>query len=269
MAMTRRDEQLHHQADQLTRLARDLHSDEKLFILKHWNAAATNRHRTTGAWFTPLSLARDLSIGLGDSTNTVIDLCAGIGHLTWECRDLAGRLWNNQDPRRVICVEREEEYVRVGRKILPDAHWICANAFTVITDPTSYGIIDRVDVAISNPPYGRADINGTGPRYTGKRAEYHVLDAAAELAQRAVFLIPQDSAPFAYSGRQNYVEKRSDEYERFVRETGLVLKPNCGIDTHTHDDGWHYPAPRTEVVLADLQPARQEAHQPELALTAQ
>ncbi len=68
-----------------------------------------------------------------------------------------------------------------------------------------------------------------------------------------MFLIPQSSAPFKYSGQPRLVTGPGDtEYDRFVTRTGIILGPSNGIDTSYYDKGWkHRPAP-TEVVLADF-----------------
>jgi hypothetical protein len=240
---TTRQQTRHEEADALTRLARDLTHDEREFVLDNWLEAGTTTHALRGAFFTPPTLARDLHVEV--SGRRIIDLGAGIGRLGWPItRTFSG------DPAELVCVERDPEYARVGSKVLPEARWVVADLFDL---PAELG---RFDTAISNPPYGASKRTGDGPRYTGRRFEYHVADVAAGLADYGVFLIPQNSAPFRYSGRDRFEATGGDaEYRRFARETGLTLEMNCGIDTTYAETEWRGVSPRTEIVTCDLSEA--------------
>jgi hypothetical protein len=74
-----------------------------------------------------------------------------------------------------------------------------------------------------------------------------------------VFIIPQNSAPFVYSGAQYYRDRESDDYRNFARQTCIHLESSCGIDT-TYRDGpdreWKGVAPRVEIVVSDFEGAR-------------
>ncbi|MFE2530167.1 methyltransferase [Streptomyces sp. NPDC059382] len=233
----------HRKANDLTMLDRALTLDEQEFVLDHWMEAGTAR--LDGAFFTPAGLAQDLSIEVYGER--IIDLCAGIGRLAWHCRNLLNAR-HNGEARELVCVEKDPEYVRVGRKILPEATWILGDVF----DVPSMGL-GRFDMAIGNPPYGAVARAGrNAPRYTGSRFEYHVIDIAAEVARNGVFLIPQESAPFRLSGRPYYTQERTEQYNRFERQTGIALEAGCGVDTSGYVDEWRDAAPRTEIVVADL-----------------
>jgi hypothetical protein len=69
--------------------------------------------------------------------------------------------------------------------------------------------------------------------------------------------VPQESAPFRYSGRLNFAEERGTDYDQFERQTGIELSHSCGIDTSGYAEEWRGVAPRTEVVLADFHEVRQ------------
>jgi hypothetical protein len=58
-----------------------------------------------------------------------------------------------------------------------------------------------------------------------------VIDVASDIARCGVFLIPQASAPFIYSGQRNFQETTPSKYVRFRKLTGIELENNCGIDT--------------------------------------
>lgn len=91
--------------------------DEKIFVLENWHEGAEHMNGAIGAHFTPSGLARDFAIDAGGGRR-VIDLCAGIGGLGFWL-DLDGRAGE------MVCVEVNPAYVEVGRKILPQAQWIC------------------------------------------------------------------------------------------------------------------------------------------------
>lgn len=249
--LTKQDAKLHAEAEALVALERDLTEDEREFVLDHWQESQVAR--LDGAFFTPAPLARDLAIEVvGDR---VIDLCAGIGRLSFACRDL-WRRHNGEPARTFVCVEKNPDYVRVGRKVMPEATWVCADVFDL---PAGLREVGRFDTAISNPPFGAVKRTGNGPGYAGRRFEYHVIAVASRLAWVGAFIIPQESAPFRYSGVPCFTKARDAEYEWFEKATGIVLGPSCGIDTSYCRDEWRGTAPRVEVVTVDFTESADEA----------
>ncbi|MEU5091140.1 methyltransferase [Streptomyces sp. NPDC021356] len=241
--MTTEQATQHRKAQDLIELDRELTPEEREFVLD--NLMEEGTARLDGAFFTPGGLAVDMVIE-AFGKDRVIDLCAGIGRLAWTAWHYLG---SHGAAREIVCIEKNPEYVRVGRKILPEATWICADVFDVPT----MDLGGPFDVAISNPPYGAVARGGrTAPRYTGSRFEYHVIDIAAEVARHGVFLIPQESAPFRHSGCRTREEARGVQYERFERQTGITLEQGCSGDTSQYIDEWRDAAPRTEIVVADL-----------------
>lgn len=99
--------------------------DEKVFVLDNWQEGAEHVNALSGAYFTPRGLARDLSI-YTPSGGTLIDLCAGIGNLAFHAID---RYEQGRDRGHslIVCVELNPDYVEVGKKIVPEAVWICDN----------------------------------------------------------------------------------------------------------------------------------------------
>lgn len=243
--LTKQQSKAHNQALELVTLDRDLTENEKEFVLEHFQEASTATHNLDGAFFTPEPLARDLSIEV--SGDRIIDLCAGIGRLAWSCRDLWGRRWNNEPARDIVCVEKNPDYVTVGRKILPEATWICADVLAVPT----LGL-GAFDTAISNPPFGAIARSGDAPGYTGPRFEYHVIAVAATLAQFGAFILPQASAPFRYSGEPYYSEARERECTKFEEQTRIQLGPGAGFDTSIYADSWRGVSPKVEVAVCDF-----------------
>lgn len=241
--MTTEQATQHRKAQDLIDLDRDLTPTEREFVLD--NLMEEGTARLDGAFFTPGGLAVDMVIE-AFGKDRVIDLCAGIGRLAWTASQY---LRSHGAAREIVCIEKNPEYVRVGRKVLPEATWICADVF----DVPNMDLGGMFGVALANPPYGAVARGGrTAPRYTGSRFEYHVIDIAAEVARHGVFLIPQGMAPFRASGFQNVEQVRGDQYERFERQTGITLEEGCSCNTSQYIDEWRDAAPRTEIVVADL-----------------
>jgi predicted RNA methylase len=217
----------HKQAVEL--LAKDhLSDDDREFVLDNWQESANHVNSAAGAFFTPSGLARDTAI-YANSAETIIDLCAGIGGLGLWC------WWLSGGRAKVTCIEVNPDYVAVGRKIFPEATWICASVEQAD---------GKYDCAISNPPFGKtAKIKG--PRYSGED-DLAVVDIAADLASWGVFILPQMSCPFEYSGRPFYRERPSPKVDKFTAATGLRL--SCeSTDTSCYKDAWRGVSPSVEI----------------------
>ncbi|MFD0332248.1 methyltransferase [Streptacidiphilus monticola] len=258
MTLSKDEAKAHRQACQLLALRRELTEDEREFVLDNWHEAANPGRRLDGAFFTPGDLAFDLRLEIGGTR--VLDLCAGIGRLAWAARDLWVRRWENQ-PRVSWCVERNPDYVAVGRKVLPEARWICADVLDLTAMAAELG---RFDTVVANPPFGRIDRGGkNAPGYTGARFEFHVIAVAAQFGRRGVFLLPQTSAPFQLSGRNYHRRVPNRDCEQFTQATGIELHAGVGIDTTAYPD-FRNTAVRTEVVVCDFpdRPSHPHPHLP-------
>lgn len=231
-------------------LAKDALTDEdRFYILEHWQESARNVNSAAGAFFTPYGLAADMALELSNLRGTVrvLDLCAGAGTLGLAV--LRKNAWQIQDGSldlQIVCVETNPEYARVGRKILPEATWIESSIFNLPD-------LGRFDVAMSNPPFGRVKRDGDAPRYKGAEFEYHVLDIAAHRADVGVFILPQQSTPFRYSGQPCYREEATDRHARFVKQTGIRLEAGCGVDTSIYRQAWHGVSPQVEIATCDFE----------------
>lgn len=216
-----------------------LDDDEREFVLENWQESATHINSAAGAFFTPSGLARDTAI-YTNGAETIVDLCAGIGGLGLWAWWLSGRR------ARVTCIEVNPDYVAVGRKVFPEAEWICASV------EQANG---HYDCAISNPPFGKtAKIKG--PRYSGED-DLAVVDIAADLARWGVFILPSLSVPFEYSGRPHYRERESAKAERFIKATGIVLSCESS-DAALYADDWRGVSPSVEVCSVDFDEWRAE-----------
>lgn len=230
MKLSKADAKQHAAACALLDKPGTLTIEERQFVLEHWREDATNINGVAGAFFTPAGLARDLNIEI--SGNHILDLCAGIGSLAFAA-------WLSEPSRSITCIEINPEYVRVGSKVLPEAQWIQADVFDCA------GAVPGFDCVISNPPFGNVKTH----KNEYGRFEYDLIALASKLGRDGVFIIPQMSAPFRYSGRQCYEPDRHAKYLDFLAKSGVGLAPNCGIDTSAYADDWTIKPPPVEIVL--------------------
>jgi hypothetical protein len=228
-------------------LAKDVLTDEdKEFVQLNWQESANHVNSAAGAFFTPPGLAGDTVMEIRYA-HRVIDLCAGIG-------SLALALWQYQtydradgaDPLDIVCVELNPDYVAIGKKMLPEATWITGSIFDLPDD------IGHFEAAMSNPPFGNIKSVGAKSKYTGSKFEYHTIAAAAEIAEYGVFIIPQQSSGFRYSGAPYYERQESREYIKFETQTGIRLEAGCGVDTSIYRDEWHGVSPQVEIVCTEF-----------------
>ncbi|QHJ78960.1 MAG: hypothetical protein [Caudoviricetes sp.] len=210
--------------------------EEKLFILENYQEGANTTNSALGAFFTPYELARDFCHEV-NHTDRVIDLCAGIGALS-----LA--LTTHYKPEKLYCVELNAEYVKIGKRIVPDAHWIHADALKV-------KFKNKFDVCISNPPFGNIKTSDVKGKYTGSNFEFKLMEHALDVAEYGIFIIPQSSSNFRYSGRQCFETQMPAKVKKFLDQTGYEMSPGMGIDTSYYRDKWHGVSPLCEVVYLE------------------
>lgn len=243
--LTKAQAKAHQQAVSILQQER-LSEDDKEFVYRNWNEGANHINGAAGAFFTPFDMAFDFAIDAGGGR--IIDLCAGIGMLSYA-------IWQRsrfKDSRpQITCVERNADYIEVGKKLLPEAEWIHADVLDVLDLD-----LGHFDSAISNPPFGNIKRNKNAPRYTGKDFEFHVIDIASHLADYGTFIVPQMSAGFNYSGRQSYERQKEGKAVKFQEQTGLHFDTGCGVDTAYFIDQWKGVSPMCEIVCIDFTDAR-------------
>lgn len=252
MKLTKQQSKLHSQALEICQ-QEVLGCDEKIFVLENYHEGATNVNSNAGAFFTPLSLGRDFSMECME-TKSIVDLCAGIGHLSWNIMRNAELQYKEAD---ITCIEINPEYYEIGKKILPKATWILGDVtdFDLWMDLCPNGVdMNRFNLAISNPPFGKikTGANSFPLKYKGAEFDLKVVEIATNIAQTATFLLPQMSTPFKYSGqhaeRNGYEAKsgRSSKYDKFKKQTGIEFTFNVGINAMS--DQWKGVSPTTEIV---------------------
>jgi hypothetical protein len=226
----------HNEAMRLVDLERRLTCDEKEFILENFHEGALHINSAAGAFFTPRGLARDFAIEVDGKR--VIDLCAGIGALSYAVEHKVESL---------TCIEINPDYLRIGKKIVPDATWLNCSVFDA--QVLALGLFD---CAISNPPFGTIKGDDYRGAYKGSQFEYKVMEIASRLARYGAFILPATSANFEYSGKQCYREVESQKAKVFREQTGILMQPSCGIDTAIYQDDWRGVSPICEVVVCEF-----------------
>lgn len=220
----------------------NLSHEETLFVFENYMEDAECINSKHGAFFTPFGLANDFTLQIPykyEKKIKIIDLCAGIGVLSYAA---------SLDTCNIICVEINPDYVEVGRKLLPQATWICGDAL----DPHLLDSLGHFDFAMANPPFGNIK-SDYRKAYSSGKFEYMIIEAASRIADKGAFIIPQMSAPFRYSGTPNHVWLEEGSARRFENKTGIELEFNVGIDTTTYKEDWHGVTPLCEIVCCDFE----------------
>lgn len=222
--------------------------EEILFVFENYREDAEHVNSKTGAFFTPYGLANDFKLQVPyiyERTIRIIDLCAGIGVLSYAA-SLEGNSWS-RSYADITCVEINPDYVEVGKKLLPQATWICGDAL----DPELLKSLGRFDFAMSNPPFGNIQTPHKSA-YLSSAFEYMIIEAAASVAAEGAFIVPQMSAPFVYSGTNDHRWLTEGKARTFEEKTGIELGFNAGIDTAIYKNDWHGVAPVCEIVCCDF-----------------
>lgn len=222
--MARLNKQLwkkHDDAEALLSLDRPLTDDEVQQVLTDWHPEARTNVGVAGAFFTPLALALDVTMlaTYNGGRPHYLDLCAGIGRLTWAMS--RWHAWSNE-PVHVTAVELNAEYVDVGRRVLRDVpnltvDWVVGNAFDFATvEPLA-----PFHAGMSNPPFGKPKTNvSAGLRYTGAGE----LQAAEVIARTCTYggilICGAQVVPWRRSlagAREEYEGAKRVEYEDWRR----------------------------------------------------
>ncbi len=234
--------------------------EDKYFVIDNWREDANHINSKHGAFFTPFELARDAVYFV--EGRKIIDLCAGIGTLSLAYWIDYHAFSSGKRPLELTCVELNPDYVEIGKKILPEAEWICGDVFEVIAMLKEKG--RHFDTAISNPPYG--NVLKTGFMFgqnAPKSSEHKVIAAAKNLADKGVFVIPKDSGPYLKEVKIKTLDANGKRREHFVKElflneTVAGFEAHFGIqlnyqavDTELYEKNWHGVAPKVSIIQVD------------------
>ena len=226
-----------------------LEQHERDFIYAHFDEAYYGHVSQSGAFFTPVEMAKEFHLDVpGGRGSRVVDLCAGIGMLSYIQYK---NNYNYDRPKEIVCVELNPEFVRIGKKLLPEATWICGD----VLDKSLWEELGPFDAAYGNPPFSK--IKSTSDTswlsYTGPEFEFKVMEVAARVADRSAFLIPQTSAPFKCSGQSGFSDNPNAKYTKFLTDTGVMLTNGIGIDFAFYQNDWKNTSMLVESVCIDLE----------------
>lgn len=214
---------------------KELSFEEIEYIYENFNPGFISDVTIHSAYFTPLDLAYDFALFAGRS-GVIVDMCAGIGTLSFaaKTRDTYEGNINQQ-----ICIERNPEYLKIGKRLLPYAIWIEGDIFDkTIWDNIiqQYGFIDNI---ISNPPFGKiskSDANRNWLKYTGAEIDIASIEIALKYSKSVSMILPINSCTFRYSGRRHYEDIPNKKIEKLKKETGLSFyMSNPGLDTSVYN----------------------------------
>lgn len=230
-----RQQKAHDNALALLKGSSNLTHEQTLDFFRDYHEGAKNLNGLNGAFFTPHSLATDFAIEADISgEKKIIDLCAGIGMLSYACTA------NDRSNVDLTCVELNHDYASIGKSLVPWAKWITEDVTNINEEDNR----QRFDIAISNPPFG--NIGGIS------MFDLEVVRIASKIAKRGVFILPQQSTPFRYSGHQSFRSEVTDKLAKWMSETGIEFEFNMGIDCNTSINDWKGVKPVVEIVSCDF-----------------
>ena len=235
MKLSRAEIKLQKQVQELIESDRNLTFEELEFIYENFNPGYISDVTIHSAYFTPLDMAYDFALFAGKS-GIMVDMCAGIGVLSFAAKT---RDTYDGNIKQQICIERNPEYMKIGKRLLPSAHWIEGDIFdkslwdSIIT---KYGNIDCI---VSNPPFGKVsktDIDRSWLDYKGADIDIASIEISLKHTDNVSMILPVNSCTFRYSGRQYFEEVENKKIEKLKKETGLSFyMSNPGIDTSVYD----------------------------------
>ena len=262
MKLTKQEIKLHKQACEILK-QETLTIDDKLFVVENWNEGAEYINSATGAFFTPYNLARHVQLTTYDG-NRVIDLCAGIGTLTLaliaSCHYDASVILPE-----IVCIEINPDYIKVGKKICPEATWIQGSIF----DKKLIESLGQFDVAMSNPPFGNVVTESVKGwlKYTDSNFELKAIEVASLISKSASFILPTESCTFTHSGNRVYKENSQigNKVKKFMKQTGIEMQPNLGIDCNAFIDQWKGVKPHVEIACFEFDKNDRPGYQQEIS----
>ncbi len=220
------------------------------YVFQHYHEGAGKMNNLISAHFTPYEIAHSIAHHV---STAFVDICAGIGMLSYAIK----RYYQfNEEIPFGICVENCVEYYNVGKKLLPEFHWINGDIFDKhVIDEIKSLMGNRQFTVVSNPPYGKqvqADVKDF-LHYSGSDFEYKAIELGAYLkAIYGVFLIPQNSCPFKYSGNKGLESTTNKEYSKFEGQTNLRIDMNIGFDTTIFNPDSEWPQWKDISIITEI-----------------
>jgi predicted RNA methylase len=232
MKLSKAEQKLQREVKALLDSDKTLTFEELEYIYENFNPGSISDVTVHSAYFTPLDMAYDFALFAGRH-GVCVDMCAGIGILTF-CAQVRDTYHGNITKQ--ICIERNPEYLRIGRRLLPNVEWILGDMF----DQSIWNdIIKRhgpIDCIVSNPPFGKVsktDCDRSWLKYQGADLDIASIEIALKHATYVDMILPTGSVPFKMKPYYQKVENR--KIEKLKSDTGLnILMQNPGIDTSVY-----------------------------------
>lgn len=187
------------------------------------------------AYFTPLDMAFDFAL-FAPRYGVIVDMCAGIGILSYAAKI---RDTYEGNIRQLVCIERNPDYIEIGKKLLPSADWIQGDMFDKNVWDSIIDKYGRIDGIISNPPFGKVsktDQDRSWLKYQGADLDIAAIEVALYFTENVSMILPSGSVTFRYSGRPYYDEVPNRKIDKLKKDTGLqFMMTNPGIDTSVYD----------------------------------
>lgn len=218
MKLSRAQIKNHEQANDLVHGSdKPLTIDERLFVLDNWFSGSNMA--ANGAFFTKTDMARQFAIFAAPAGN-VVDLCAGIGSLAFACmyQDTTGFRYKG-DIKRMVCAELNRDYIKVGRRVLPEAEWIECDIFNqdYLIALTAYG---KFDSAISNPPFGNVP-GGKWMKLANQPAHIKAIETILLVTHTGgMMILPREISDYDLKKKEHRTTKYGDAVKKaypFVR----------------------------------------------------
>ncbi|WP_273455815.1 methyltransferase [Nevskia ramosa] len=218
MKLSKQDAEKHLRVMALVHSDRVLNQDERFQILEDFHEGAQHLNGLAGAFFTPIDLAYSVHAEQISGVRSMVDLCAGIGRLSW---------WAHEEGVQLTCVELNPDYVAAGRRALPNAQWWQASMF----DDNVLSL--RSEMVVSNPPFGRLPAKERPDWIVSQQLHLAAVEVSAMIASDGCFILP----------RNDHVPQES------VRTTsGLRSLRRTSVDGNVYRNEWRNASPTVDVL---------------------
>lgn len=187
----------HDEAQALLDSNKTLRPDEVWSVLQHWSPMANHNVGVNGIFFTPVGIPQTfgqwISVpGRNGKRPRILDLCAGIGSLTYG----VDRYYAMDRGCDIVAVEIAQPFVDVGKRLMPQVQWVCGNVF----DWQLIQSLGQFDFVVSNPPFGNIKArNGTEWLDYKGAADLMVAEIALRVSVNGgLFILPSMHTPYEH-----------------------------------------------------------------------
>ena len=238
-----------------------LNEDQVESVYEEFNEAFIGDITHSSAYFTPLDLAYDFAL-MSPTHGFILDACAGIGVLSYAATI---RDHYEKNIRQIICIEKNPEFVAIGKKLVPQADWYCGSIFdeSLHKQILKKHNIYKYDCMMSNPPFGTISMKYVPKaerkwlQYHGKEFEMAVIEVGVKLAEYASYILPVQSCTFQVSGTPFHQHKENRKFNRLKHH---LKEPNLIQQWSSIDTSVYSGFKNTKVVVECLTVELDESH---------